>query len=193
MQSFKLIKSPNQESEDPNDTPHKSRAGCPANIFCIELFLYTVGDTNKNNGLNTQFLIDTGLTCSIINCDTLAKVEKIQPIVVLPPEKSPMAAYGHAMLMKGKVVIQSAFDVEYTCVIEHMVYVSDSPDARMNILGTECFAKFGEFINLRNRMLILKVFPGKCVKLSLYLDEPFPLCSEVNSVELSQNLTIAPY
>ena len=28
-----------------------------------------------------------------------------------------------------KVVIQSAFDVEYSCVIEHTVYVSDSPEA----------------------------------------------------------------
>ena len=27
MQSFKLVKSTNQESEDPNDTPHLSRAG----------------------------------------------------------------------------------------------------------------------------------------------------------------------
>ena len=42
-------------------------------------------------------------------------------------------------------------------------------------------------------MLILTVFPGKCVKLSPYLDKPFPYFSQVNSVELSQDLTIAPY
>ena len=42
-------------------------------------------------------------------------------------------------------------------------------------------------------MLILTVFPGKCVKLSPYLDKPFPYFLQVNSVELSQDLTIAPY
>ena len=42
-------------------------------------------------------------------------------------------------------------------------------------------------------MLFLTVFPGKCVKLSPYLDELFPNFSQVNSVELSQDLTIAPY
>ena len=193
MQSFKLIKSPNQESEDPNDFPHTSRAGMPGQHFFIESFQYAVGDTNKNNGLSTQFLIDTGATCSIINCDTFTEIEKIQPLVVMPLEKSPLAANGHAMPMKGKVVIQSAFDVEYSCVIEHTVYVSDSPEARMNILGMDFLAKFGEFINLRNPMLILTVFPGKCVKLSPYLDKPFPYFSQVNSVELSQDLTIAPY
>ena len=193
MQSFKLIKSPNQESEDPNDIPHTSRAGMPGQHFFIELFQYAVGDTNKNNGLSTQFLIDTGATCSIINCDTFTEIEKIQPLVVMPLEKSPLAANGHAMPMKRKVVIQSAFDVEYFCVIEHTVYVSDSSEARMNILGMDFLAKFGEFINLRNPMLILTVFPGKCVKLSPYLDKPFPYFSQVNSVELSQDLTIAPY
>ena len=73
MKPFKLIKSPSQESEDPNDIPHTSRAGMPGHFF-IELFQYAVGDTNKNNGLSTQFLIDTGATCSIINCDTLTEI-----------------------------------------------------------------------------------------------------------------------
>ena len=108
-------------------------------------------------------------------------------------EKSLLAANGHAMPIKGKVVIQSAFDVEYSCVIVHTVYVSDSPEARMNILGMDFLAKFGEFFNLRNPMLILTVFPGKCVKLSPYLDKRFPYFSQVNAVELSQDLTFAPY
>ena len=58
----------------------------------------------------------------------------------MPLEKSHLPANGHAMRMKGKVVIQSAFDVEYSCVIEHAVHVSDSPEARMNILGTDFFS-----------------------------------------------------
>ena len=33
MQSFKIIKSPNQESDEPNDIPHISRAGMPGQIF----------------------------------------------------------------------------------------------------------------------------------------------------------------
>ena len=88
-------------------------------------------------------------------------------------EKSPLTANGHAMTMKRKIVIQSAFDAEYSCVIDYLVYVSDSPEARMNKLGMNFLSKIGEFINLRNPILILTVFPGKCVKLSSYLDNPF--------------------
>ena len=193
MQSFTLIKSPNQESEDPNDTPHTSRAGMPGQHFFIELFQYAVGDTNKNNGFSTQFPIDTGATCSIINCGTFTEIEKTQPLIVKLLEKSLLAANGHAMPMKRKVVIQSAFDVEYSCVIEDTVCVCDSPEARMNVFGMDCLAKFGEVFNLRNPMPILTVFPGKCVKLSPYLDKPFPYFSPKNSVELSQDLMMAPY
>ena len=93
----------------------------------------------------------------------------------MPLEKSPLAANGHAMPMKLKVVIQSALDVEYSCVIEHTVYVSDSPEARVNILGMDFLAKLREFFNMRNPMLILTVFPGKGVELSPYLDKTFSI------------------
>ena len=77
MQHFKLIKSPNQENEVPNDTPHTSRAGMPGQHFLNEFFRYAVGDTNENNHLSTQLLIDTGATCSIINCDTFIELKKL--------------------------------------------------------------------------------------------------------------------
>ena len=87
--------------------------------FHLELLQYAFGDKNKNNGLSTQLLIDTGATCSIINSETFTEINKIQPLIVTPLEKSPLAANGHAMPMKGKITIQCAFDVEYSCVIEH--------------------------------------------------------------------------
>ena len=165
----------------------------PGQHLIIELYQNTVGDTNKNNGRSSQFLIDTGATSSIIISDTFTEIEKIQPLVFLPPEKSPLVANGFAMPMKGKAMIQSAFEVKYTCVIDHLVYDSDSPEARKNILGMNFLANFGEFINPIYPMLILTVFPGKCVKLSPYFESHFPSYSQVNSVEFSQDLTIAPY
>ena len=51
----------------------------------------------------------------------------------MPLEESNLAANDHILSMKGKAVIQSAFDVEYTCVIEHMADVFAPPEAPMNI------------------------------------------------------------
>ena len=135
MQSFKPIKYLNQESDESIETPQTSRAGMPGQHFFIQLFQYAVVDTIKNDGLSTQFLFDTGATCSIVNCDTFTEIEKLQPLVVMPLEKLPLATNGHAMPMKTEVVIQSAFDVESTCVMDHMVYFSDSPEARTSFPG----------------------------------------------------------
>ena len=54
-------------------------------------------------------------------------------------------------------------------------------------------AIFDEFNIRRNPMLTLTVFPGQCVKLSPYLDKHFQNFLQVNSLECSQDLTIAPY
>ena len=91
MQSFKIINSPNRESQEPNDTLHTSRTGISGQIF-FELFQYVVGDTNKNNGLSSQFLNDTGATCSFINRETFREIKKSQSLVVMPREKLPLAA-----------------------------------------------------------------------------------------------------
>ena len=163
---------------------------CPANIFILN-YSNTPSETIKTMASALIFLYWR----NVLHYQLLyiRRDWKIQPLVVMPVEISLLAANGHAMPMKGKVVIQFVFDVEYSCVIEHTVYGSDSPAVRMNIFGMDFLAKFGEFNNLRNSMLILTVFPGKCVKLSPNLDKPFPYFSQVNSVELSQDLTNAPY
>ena len=44
----------------------------------INLFEHPVGDKIKNNGLETQFLVDTGATCSRLNYDTYLEYAKIQ-------------------------------------------------------------------------------------------------------------------
>ena len=136
---------------------------------------------------------NTGATCSIIKCVTFTEIGQIQAYVLLLLEKSPLALNGHSMPIKGKVIIQSAFDVEYCCVIEHSVYFSESNAARINVLGRDSLARTGEFNNLRNPMLILTVFTGKRVKLSLYLGKPSTYFSQFISVEMSHGLVIAPY
>ena len=148
---------------------------CSVSMF---LFKYSnpipVGKPYITIALSTQFLIGTGATCSIIKIDTFTQINKNQSLVALSLEKPPLAANGQTMPLKGRVVIQHAFDVEYISAFERMVYVSDSSDARMNILEKNFLADFGEFVNLRNSTLIWTVFACKGFKLSPCLKKLFP-------------------
>ena len=74
MQPFALLKSLNQESEEPNDTPYSFRAVIPVQQFSNDIF--PIGDTKRNNGLSPHFLIDIRATCSIINCVTITEIKQ---------------------------------------------------------------------------------------------------------------------
>ena len=90
------------------------------------------------------------------------------------------------MPVKGKVAIQSAFEVENSCAFQHRVDVSDSPMAQMRFLGMVFSAKLRELFDMRNTMVILTVFLGKCVVIMPFLDKPYSFYSEIISLELSK-------
>ena len=85
-------------------------------------------------------------------------------------EKSTLAANGHAMPMKRKVVIQSAVDLENTFVLEHMAYVSDSPEAQMSLLGMDFLAKFLLICHCEKPHASFSGHRRQMYKLSFYLD-----------------------
>ena len=72
--------------------------------------------------------------------------------------------------MKKNIVIQSAFHLEYTCFKKQMIYVFDSPGARMHIFGMDFFEKLAVLSNLKNPVPTLTIFAGKCFELSPCLD-----------------------
>ena len=66
--------------------------------------------------------------------------------------------------MEKRIEYQYVFDVQHTSVIEHMVYASDSAEARMNILGKDFQAFFGDSFNWRNPILIFMVLTASVLK-----------------------------
>ena len=43
------------------------------------MYYFTTGDINKNSGLEIEYLIDPGLTCTIINYPTFLEMQKLNP------------------------------------------------------------------------------------------------------------------
>ena len=105
----------------------------------------------------------------------------------MSPEKSLLAAKALAIPTKRKIVIQFASDVEYTCVVKNMIYVSDYLETRLKILRTDFAARLGVFIIPGNLILNLQVVPSICAEKSPYLEKHyFPYFSQGNTIELWQ-------
>ena len=72
-----------------------------------------------------------------------------------------------------------------------MVYVFESPEARMDILGTD--SKKWWIYKSKESNAKFKGLRRQVFYLIAYLDKNFPYYSQVNSVEISQDITNAPY
>ena len=71
--SFKLLRSPNAQSSQ-NNSPRLS----------FDLYYFAAGDSQKDSGLEIEFMLDTGASCSIINYRTYWEDLSI-PVTHKPP------------------------------------------------------------------------------------------------------------
>ena len=67
----------------------------------INLYQHPVGDKNKNNGLETQFLVDTGAICSLLNYDTYLEYAKIQKLTLTKAQSKTFAVNGQKLKLLG--------------------------------------------------------------------------------------------
>ena len=71
-----------------------------------------VGDRRKNNGLETQFLFDTGATSSIINYHTYNELCKTQKANLIKTKTNTVAVNGEKLMLLGYITFNSSFDIE---------------------------------------------------------------------------------
>ena len=111
----------------PNQSPSPSEANNTNKN--INKHIYTnlyqpVGDKNKNNGLETQFLLDTGATSSIINyytCNELCKTQKIDLVKI---KTNTVAVNGEKLKLLGYITFNSSFDIEGKYNVKIKTWVS---------------------------------------------------------------------
>ena len=75
----------------------------------INLYQHPVGDKNKNNALETQFLLNTGATCSLINFDSYEQYCKIQPLQLNKSRSNTVAVNGEKLKLIGYTNFDSTF------------------------------------------------------------------------------------
>ena len=53
----------------------------------IDIFYFATGDTQKDRGLEIEFMLDTGASCSIINYRTFWEISQLQHTFII--QKTP--------------------------------------------------------------------------------------------------------
>ena len=107
----------------------------------INLYQHTVGDIKKHSGQETQFLLDTGATCSIINYRTFKELFFLQKVKLHERESRTVAVNGQKLKLLGYIEITSSFDIEGSYNIDHHLWVSAKDGCKVNILGMDFLTK----------------------------------------------------
>ena len=75
------------------------------------MYYSSTGDINKNSGLEIEYLIDAGSTCTIINYPTFLEMQKMNPSLRIFSAIGITKSYnGSQILMLGHTTVTSYFD-----------------------------------------------------------------------------------
>ena len=99
---FKFLRSPSSTT----DRSKNSR-------FRFNVFYFAIGDTQKDSGLEIEFMLDTGASCSIINYRTFWEICQTQhPIAVNRSTKQTKTYSSQVVLMIGSAKIKFSYHTD---------------------------------------------------------------------------------
>ena len=97
----------------PKSDSNRSRSSRPS----FNIFYFATGDAQKDSGLEIEFMLDTGASCSIINYRTFRETSQFHhPIVVHRSKKLTKTYSGQVVPMIGYATMEFSYDPngEYT-------------------------------------------------------------------------------
>ena len=148
-----------------------------ASFSHIYINLYqSVGDKNKNNGLETQFLLDTGASSSIFNYHTYTELCKTQHIEMKASKNHTLAVNGEKLKLLGQKTFKTSFDIEGKYQVEITAWVSAKDGCKPNLLGMDFLESTVKSIDISTPKIDLKTYPEVAVKLSRYQNQKLPVC-----------------
>ena len=87
----------------------------PQQLKCrvfVDLYIHTIGDRNKKNGLEIEFLLDAVATCSVINFNTFQAISDVgQNITVVQTQTRATAFNNSEIRMLGYTILPFSLDI----------------------------------------------------------------------------------
>ena len=120
----------------PNLNTDKSRNS----RLSLNIFYFATGDTQKDSGLEIEFMLDTGASCSIINCRTFWEVCQLQhPIAIQKSTKETKTYSGQTVPTIGYATITFSYDPDGQFIFPLTVWMTEM--RTQNLLGMDCCQK----------------------------------------------------
>ena len=102
----------------------------------LNIFYFATGDSQKDSGLEIEFMLDTGASCSIINSRTFWEIFQLQhPITIQKSIKVTKTYSGQTVPMIGYATITFSYDPDGQFIFPLTVWIREM--RTQNLLGMD--------------------------------------------------------
>ena len=175
---FKLLKSPSSTT----DQSKNSR-------LSFNFFYFATGDTQKDSGLEIEFLLDTGASSSIINYRTFWEICQTQhPITVKRSTIQTKTYSGQVVPMIGLAALTFSYDPDGQFTFPLTVWITEMKT--QNLLGMDFCQKQVSGIHFERPGIELKEPPNTVCYGSLHQYKPYPFISQILTIRTPHGMHI---
>ena len=176
--SVKLLRSPTPNSDRPRNTR-----------LSFNIFYFATGVTQKDSGLELEFMLDTGASCSIINYRTFWEICQLQhPINIQKSTKLTKTYSRQTVPMIGYAAINFYYDPDGQFVFPLTVWITEMKT--QNLLGMNFCQKQVSGIHFDLPGIALKNPPHSLRYGSFHQNKPYPNLSQLLTIRLSYTMYI---
>ena len=174
----KLLRSPNSNTE-------KSRSS----RLSLNILYFATGDTQKDSGLEIEFMPDTGASCPIINYRTFWEICQLQhPITIQKSTKVTKTYSGQTVPLIGLATKTFSYDPDGQFIFPLTVWITEM--RTQNLLGMDICQKQVSGIHFDLPGFEIKNPPKSICYGSFHQNKPYPHLSQILTIRISHTMYI---
>ena len=161
-------------------SPNATKESSTKSRIYQNLYHFATGDIKNNSGLEVEFMIDPGSTCTIINHPTYLALVNLGQNLHLQNTKCDSKTYtGSSIRMLGYTTIQSSFETDGKYTVPHKVFVTK--EQRQNIIGIDFCHLFLKALHFDIPAVELKTERNLICYGSLNNEKDYPYITEMTA------------
>ena len=166
-------------------SPNATKESSTKSRIYLNLYHFATGDIKNNSGLEVEFMIDPGSTCTIINHPTYLALVNLGQNLHLQNTNCDSKTYtGSSIRMLGYTTIQSSFETDGKYTVPHKVFVTK--EQRQNIIGIDFCHLFLKALHFDIPAVELKTERNLICYGSLNNEKDYPYITEMTALNIAQ-------
>ena len=146
----------------------------------MNAFYFPTGDSQKESGLEIEFMLDTGAACLIINYGTFLEIAQFrQPITVIRSKQKTKTYTGDIVPIIGHTTLSLTFDSHGEHQFELRIWITETQTS--NLLGIDFCRQYVSKRHFEIPAIELKNTANTNCYGNICSKKPYPMVSKTHS------------